>query len=257
MATKAPLRSLQAIAQRPSICSACSPLSLAARVAPAQASKKLFSSSAARAEELSERPRWSYTPEKMKAPFHPRVKDPKMAFTVNEDPALLDAMYTKFLGMGGENALTDEVKWLAVTHKSFDQGRRGFNDKLAFLGKRILVLEGTQVLLTSQAPPPPSTDTYNREPFNHPSLEALPKVQAIDLGDVLSKQRVGQLARSYGIDQVTRWKPRNPLRLGASGVDVVLTTSMYAIIGALALQKGGEFAGQVAREKVLKPLGLL
>lgn len=57
-----------------------------------------------------------------------------MAFAVNEDPALLDAMYIKFLGMGGENALTDEVKWLAVTHKSFDQGRRGFNDKLAFLG---------------------------------------------------------------------------------------------------------------------------
>ena len=48
-----------------------------------------------------------------------------------------------------------------------------------------------------------------------------------------------------------------PLRLGASGVDVVLTTSVYAIIGALALQKGGEYAGQVAREKVLKPLGVL
>ena len=76
-------------------------------------------------------------------------------------------------------------------------------------GKRILVLQGTTVLLTSQAPPPPSTDTYNREPFNHPSLEGLAKVQAVDLGDVLSKQRVGQLARSYGIDQVTRWKPRN------------------------------------------------
>lgn len=30
--------------------------------------------------------------------------------------------------------LSDEVKWLAVTHKSFDQGRRGFNDRLAFLG---------------------------------------------------------------------------------------------------------------------------
>ena len=77
------------------------------------------------------------------------------------------------------------------------------------IGKRILVLQGTTVLLTSQAPPPASTDTYNREPFNHPSLEGLAKVQAVDLGDVLSKQRVGQLARSYGIDQVTRWKPRN------------------------------------------------
>jgi hypothetical protein len=70
----------------------------------------------------------------MKAPFHPRIKDPKMAFTCNEDPNLLDAMYVKLLGRGGENALSDEVKWLAVTHKSFDQGRRGFNDKLAFFG---------------------------------------------------------------------------------------------------------------------------
>ena len=71
----------------------------------------------------------------MKAPFHPRIKDPTKAYTVNEDPTLLNAMYTKLLGRGGENALSDEVKWLAVTHKSFDQGRRGFNDRLAFLGK--------------------------------------------------------------------------------------------------------------------------
>ncbi len=85
-------------------------------------------------EAREERPRWSYTPEKMKAPFHPRIKDPTKAYTVNEDPAVLDAMYAGLLGRGGENALSDEVKWLAVTHKSFDQGRRGFNDRLAFLG---------------------------------------------------------------------------------------------------------------------------
>lgn len=30
--------------------------------------------------------------------------------------------------------LTDEVKWLAITHKSFDHGKRGYNDRLAFLG---------------------------------------------------------------------------------------------------------------------------
>lgn len=30
--------------------------------------------------------------------------------------------------------LTEEVKWLAVTHKSFDHGKRGYNDRLAFLG---------------------------------------------------------------------------------------------------------------------------
>jgi large subunit ribosomal protein L15 len=132
MASKAPFRSLQAIAQRSRICSPSTP-SLAAKVAPTQAPKH-FSTTTARTEELSERPRWSYTPEKMKAPFHPRIKDPKMAFTCNEDPNLLDAMYVKILGRGGEKVLPDEVKWLAITHKSFDKGRRGFNDKLAFFG---------------------------------------------------------------------------------------------------------------------------
>jgi len=41
-----------------------------------------------------------------------------------------------------------------------------------------------------------------------------------------------------------------------SGVDVVLTSAVYAIIGAIALQKGGFIAGQIAREKVLKPMGI-
>jgi large subunit ribosomal protein L15 len=47
------------------------------------------------------------------------------------------------------------------------------------------------------------------------------------------------------------------MRLDASGIDVVMTTSLYAVIGALALHKGAEFANQVARDKVLKPLGVL
>lgn len=44
--------------------------------------------------------------------------------------------------------------------------------------------------------------------------------------------------------------------LGASGVNLIMVHSMYAIIGAIALQKGGDVAARVAREKVLKPLGI-
>lgn len=43
-------------------------------------------------------------------------------------------MYTRFLGKTGPKMLSDETKWLAVTHKSFDHARRGFNDRMAFLG---------------------------------------------------------------------------------------------------------------------------
>lgn len=62
-------------------------------------------------------------------------KDPRFHWKVNSDPEVLNQMYNKFLGPGGEYMLTEEVKWLAVTHKSFDQGRRGYNDRLAFLGE--------------------------------------------------------------------------------------------------------------------------
>lgn len=58
-----------------------------------------------------------------------------MAWKCNEDPAVLDQFYIRFLGREGAKLLSEEVKWLAVTHKSFDQGRRGFNDRLAFFGK--------------------------------------------------------------------------------------------------------------------------
>jgi hypothetical protein len=87
--------------------------------------------------ERQERPRWSYTPERMKGPgfvLHP-VKDPRRTiWHNNEDPELLDKMYNRLLGPNGEKMLPDETKWLAVTHKSFDQGRRGFNTRLAYFG---------------------------------------------------------------------------------------------------------------------------
>lgn len=74
----------------------------------------------------------------MKAPFSlQQPKDPKRSiWKVNEDPAKLDRMYEKLIGRDLVRTLPDELKWLAVTHKSFDNGRRGFNTRLAFFGKK-------------------------------------------------------------------------------------------------------------------------
>lgn len=86
------------------------------------------------------RPRWSFTPPLTQAPFSlSRPKDPRRSeWTVNEDPAVLDKFYERFLGPTGPGMLPEELKWLAVTHKSYDQGRRGFNDRLAYLGASVL-----------------------------------------------------------------------------------------------------------------------
>ena len=55
-------------------------------------------------------------------------------------------------------------------------------------------------------------------------------------------------------DRANSGKMRN---LEGSGIDVILTTTVYAIIGAIALQRGGAVAAEVARERVLKRLGVL
>lgn len=75
----------------------------------------------------------------MKAPMRMDfAKSPRnKIWAVNDSPARLDEMYNRLLGPGGSQMLPDDLKWLAVTHKSFDQGRRGFNDRLALLGNLI------------------------------------------------------------------------------------------------------------------------
>lgn len=80
-------------------------------------------------------PRWKETPPAMKAPVRLRAVPGKKEYVVNSDPLLLDHFYIRFLGPEGDKMLSEETKWQAVTHKSFDQGRRGFNDRLGYLGE--------------------------------------------------------------------------------------------------------------------------
>jgi large subunit ribosomal protein L15 len=134
MASRATGRSLQSISHKSLGSCLCSNATFSGR-----ASIRQFSASTSRPDvsyetEREKRPRWSYTPEKMKAPFPAKEKNPDMDWECNSDPVKLDQFYVKFLGRGGDTVLSDEVKWLAITHKSFDQGRRGFNDRLAFFG---------------------------------------------------------------------------------------------------------------------------
>lgn len=82
------------------------------------------------------KPRWSQTPPAMKAALQMDFakKPANKIWFVNNNPEKLDDMYNRLLGPGGSRLLPEELKWLAVTHKSFDQGRRGFNDRLALMG---------------------------------------------------------------------------------------------------------------------------
>jgi large subunit ribosomal protein L15 len=71
----------------------------------------------------------------MSMPFRIRPVNKHNGWTCNEDPKKLGDFYSRFLGLGGESLLSEETRWLAVTHKSYDQGKRGFNDRLSYMGE--------------------------------------------------------------------------------------------------------------------------
>jgi large subunit ribosomal protein L15 len=117
--------------------------------------------------------------------------------------------------------------------------------------------------------PDPSDD---RVPFTHPALEGLTNLSDVPLKEVLTKTRLAGLATAVGMREIIRWTPKDVRiavciikgntddvqvnHLNASGIELILAHTTYAIIGAIALQKGGDIAARVAREKVLKPLGI-
>ncbi|KAI5211586.1 hypothetical protein AUEXF2481DRAFT_5242 [Aureobasidium subglaciale EXF-2481] len=200
-------------------------------------------------------PRWAATPARMAMPVRARPGPRQRQappFVVNEDPATLDSAYDSFLGKNGSTVLPEEIKWLAVTHKSFDHARRGFNDKLAFLGKRLCDMQCSLALLQS----PDVGLTGKRLKLLHPALKGLTNVSDFAKNNTLDKERLASLARQYGLDAVVRWTPRNVDNLSSSGVDVVLAHTLYSIVGAVALEKGGDYANKIVRERILNPLGL-
>ncbi|KAH7033584.1 RNase III domain-containing protein [Microdochium trichocladiopsis] len=234
----------------------------ASRTAPATAS---FSTSCVTRSEAvpsssqNNAPRWSRTPERMKAPFSPHItKDPaRSRWKVNEDPKRLDKALNQFFGHDGERLLPDELKWLAVTHKSFDQGRRGFNDRLAFLGRQICTYEATQSILTSPAQTvEPEADPYAhlRTPFEHPELRSLDNLTLNQPSDIFTFEKLAALAVDTGVADIVRWKPRMPENIQGSGFAVVVSGAVYALVGAIAMQHGGKVASRIVRERIIKKL---
>ena len=193
-------------------------------------------------------PRWSYTPPQTKAPFSLRLHSTRPPFKTNSNTEVLDKFYVRMLGPGGDKVLSEELKWLAITHKSFDQGRRGFNDRLAFLGmansgmsrgtvgkawwfltdlpgKRIVTLQASLALVQNpqmvQTPTNTDADQYGRKPFSHPALDKLKNLSAQTTSLLTDRSKLAELANKYELQAVLRWAPvkvctSTPVRLSCS-----------------------------------------
>lgn len=141
-----------------------------------------------------------------------------------------------------------------------------------------MVLETMRSVVSSpidpSAPAASLADPYDRQPFSHPALANIDKLAAKQPQDIISKERLAKLGLDTGLHEVTRWKPRvvslsfclpsalpgrslltntlQPENLRGSGLETVLATSIFAIVGAISLQHGAEAASRVAREKIIR-----
>lgn len=127
-------------------------------------------------------PRWQQTPPAMRMPIRLRPEPNQPVWTVNDSLENLNSAYDTFIGSAvprkrGSELLDEETKWLAITHKSFDHGRRGFNDRLSFLGKRILDLQCSLGLL-SMPQPEGMREVNGKDVFKHRALEGLGKYKS-------------------------------------------------------------------------------
>lgn len=94
-------------------------------------------------------------------------------------------------------------------------------------------------------------DQFDRQPLNDAQLLAVDNLNVMGPRDVMGKDKLYQLANKVGLLEVVRWKPRLPKRLESSGVEVVLSSAIMAIVGAITLQHGAAVAAQVVRERIL------
>ncbi|KAH8652309.1 ribonuclease-III-like-domain-containing protein [Xylariales sp. PMI_506] len=212
-----------------------------------------------------ELPRWARTPERMKAPFSPHItKNPNNSkWHTNADPQKLDRALNNLLGKGGDRLLPEELKWLAVTHKSFDQGRRGFNDRLAYFGRQLAIVEAMQSILAEPVAEGAAGAASNimedpfgdrRQPFENRALDSTDNLCTTQPNDIFDHKKLHKLAVETGINEVMRWKPRNVENLKASGIAPVMSGGIFAIVGAIGLQHGAKAAGRVVRERILRKI---
>jgi large subunit ribosomal protein L15 len=117
-------------------------------------------------------------------------------------------------------------------------------------------------------------DPHGREPFQHPATEGIEVLNGGARAHLLHHKQISTLSQQYGLHNVVRWNPRKvglfsfqtlqdfgltvlqPESLQASGFDMVLTQAVFAIVGAIALERGGGEANQIVRERIIGPLGL-
>ncbi|KAF3992316.1 hypothetical protein FT663_01153 [Candidozyma haemuli var. vulneris] len=177
----------------------------------------------------------------------PRVaglrRDPKEAFKTHTGIEYGSSEATSAIKQFLANySIPEEMARQVLTHKSFGNGIKVYNEKLVVMGSKVLSLFLAKHVIEQQ--------TSNENAINGKNLDVLGTPVAKELG---GKTSLGLFAKQHNLNQNMFWKSHNHhLTFESSGEMKVSAHMMYALVGAVAYVHGKKSAEEFVREKFLK-----
>lgn len=139
-------------------------------------------------------------------------------------------------------AISDDLALQVLTHKSFGNGIKPYNEKLSTMGSKILNLFLAKFVVEQ-----PST---NELAVNGKNLDVLGSPMAKEM---TGRMALGIFARATKLNSIMFWKSYNhSLGFETSGEMKVSAQMMYALIGAVTFSHGKVVAEEFIREKLLE-----
>lgn len=176
----------------------------------------------------------------------PRVaglrRDPKEAFKTHQGVEYGSEEATSQIRLFLEKyTIPEDMARQVLTHKSFGNGIKAYNEKLVVLGLKVLSLFLAKYVIEQP--------TQNENAINGKNLDVLGTRVAKELG---SKTALGVFAKQHNLNQTMFWKLHNHhLSFEASGEMKISAHVVYALVGAVAFVHGKKIAEQFVREKLL------
>ncbi|KAK6203206.1 ribonuclease-III-like-domain-containing protein [Scheffersomyces amazonensis] len=141
--------------------------------------------------------------------------------------------------------ISDELILQVLTHKSFGNGIKPYNEKLSAMGAKLLNLFFAKYVVNK-----PSS---NELVINGKNLDVLGSPIAREL---CGKTSMGVFAKNNQLNSVMFWKPNTKnIGFASSGELTISAQVMYALVGAITFSYGKRVAEQFIEEKILQGNG--
>lgn len=148
--------------------------------------------------------------------------------------------------LGDKFQIPDEIALQIITHKSFGNGIKPYNEKLAAMGSKLLSLFAAKHVVNKP------TEKDAKLVISGKNLSILGSPNAKELH---GRKSTGYFTKFNGLNNIMFWKSRNPtLNFESSGELKVSSQLLYSLIGAVNIYHGKAKAEEFISDNVIKGL---